>query len=241
MMEKRKDMILVVVTALAIFVSILVGCVPNVAAIYDYDNGIDYITLTFDDGTNETIAEDSTYNLTVNQTSVTYFYIYANFVYYHLSNTTYDYLVSIKITDPNRQSTYIFAEKYGAWTLSPIGSTYSDQGVLASNETYNFTERGTYTVEMEHWLLTNGTLTNADDYNFEIVMGAPSDPSELDMGDQEFLEMTLGFFGVIGFIAAPVFTAKLMGHKDPILMIGLSLMGMITFGVMIYVFLLGGM
>lgn len=222
----------------------VLGVAPNVAAIYDYDNGIDYVTVTFNDTTAVNIADGETYNTTANQTSITLFYIYSNFIYEQLPDTTYTHVFVVIITAPSGTKTYLYPENVGGWTAEPIPPTMMYQGAVQTdpvNDTYALEDDGLYRVHIEKWLITNGTAEVTADHDFRILHGYV-DPSttDLGMGDWEWFGYTLGFIGVIGFVATPMITAKLMSSKDPIVLMSAFLICMIMFGTFVYVFLLGG-
>ena len=238
-MNMIKEIIMAMMIIIGLLLMALTGCVPNIVA-YDYDDQIDYATIYFGDGTNATIAEDGLYNLTVNQTSIIGFYVYSDFIYTYTANTTYSEMVSIVITSPSGQSTYLYATPYGEWALEPVGSTYYIRGALTNNEAYNITRDGLYSIEMEHWMIVNGTVTNSDDYDFGLSSGGSVASGVLFMGDWEFFEMSMGMIGVIGFAATPFVAAKLGSSRDPMVVISAFLICMIMFGTFIYVFLLGG-
>lgn len=222
----------------------VLGVAPNVAAIYDYDNEIDYVTVTFNDTTAVNITDGETYNTNANQTSITLFYIYSNFIYDVDPNSTYVEVWVIIITSPNGSKTYLYPEAVDPWTFEPIPPATMYQGGAqtdAVNDTYALDDDGIYRVHIEKWLITNGTADVTADHDFRILNGYV-DPSEteLGMGDWEWFGYTLGFIGFIGFVATPMITAKLMSSKDPIVLMSAFLICMIMFGSFIYVFLLGG-
>lgn len=222
----------------------VLGVAPNVAALYDYDNGIDYVTVTFNDTTAVNITDGETYSTNANQTSITLFYIYSNFIYDVVPDTTYVEVWVVIITSPNGSKTYLYPEAVDSWTFEPIPPATMYQGGAqtdAVNDTYALDDEGLYRFHIEKWLITNGTAEVTADHDFRILHGYvdPAD-TDLGMGDWEWFQYTLGFIGVIGFVATPMITAKLMSNKDPITLMSAFLICMVMFGTFIYVFLLGG-
>ena len=216
------------------------GFTGNIIA-YDYDNGIDTVTLTFNDTSTEAMIDDGNYSLTVNQTSITTFTVYADYIYTYDPNATYTKIVALTITSPNGTIDYLYAEASGEWLLEPIDTTYYTRGNLICDDVYTFNSYGEYEFYCEQWLLTNGSLSTSDSVIFTIDYdyGLFSD-SDIAMGDYVMLEYGLGFIGAIGFVATPMITAKLMGSRNPMVVISASLICMIMFGTFAYVFLLGG-
>jgi hypothetical protein len=240
----RGERVLVFVAIAMLTICGVLGVAPNVAAIYDYDNGIDYVTVTFNDTTAVNITDGGTYNTTANQTSITLFYIYSNFIYDAAPDTTYVEVWVVIITSPNGSKTYLYPEAVDPWTFEPMPPATMYQGGAQTdpvNDTYALDDEGLYRVHIEKWLITNGTAEVTTDHDFRILYGFV-DPADIDlgMGDWAWFEMVLGFVGVIGFVATPMVTAKLMSSKDPIVLMSAFMVCMIMFGTFIYVFLLGG-
>lgn len=238
----KKETVLAIV-AMAIVVTVgLLGFAPNVLAIYDYDNEFNNVEVVFNDTASVSVAEGATYNVTENQTSITACYVDTDVSYYDPDpNATEDFLLCVIVTDPLGAKEYIYGDWNGTWTFEPVPPTTCGYGPMWANETYELTRNGTYTLRYEQWLVYNGTVTITDSYVFYIQKGlAPGESFDIFMGEWEWFEMGMGFIGVVGFIMTPVFTAKLMGSKDPIVLIGAFMICMIMFGTFIYVFLLGG-
>jgi hypothetical protein len=234
-----KEIIMAMIIVFGLMLIAITGCVPNISA-YDYDDQIDYATLYFGDGTNTTITEGGQYNLTANQTSIIEIYIYSDFQYTYVANTTYDEMIGITIVSPNKITTNLYATPIGEWVLEPVGDMYYLRGGLNTNETYNITHDGLFTIEMQHWMLINDTALYSDNYDFSLSAGGSVASGVLFMGDWEFFEISMGFIGVIGFVTTPFLAARLGSSKDPIVLISAVMICMMVFGVFIYVFLLGG-
>jgi hypothetical protein len=234
-----RKMIVAIIIVFGLMSIAVTGFAPNTSAYY-YDDHIDYATLYFGDGTNATITEGGQYNLTVNQTSIIEIYIYSDFQYTYVANTTYDEMIGITIVSPNKITTNLYAIPTGEWVLEPVGDMYYVRGGLITNETYNITHDGLFTIEMQHWMLINDTALYSDNYDFMLSAGGSVASGVLFMGDWEFFEISMGFIGVIGFAATPFLAARLGSSKDPIVLISAVMICMMVFGVFIYVFLLGG-
>lgn len=222
----------------------MLGFAPNIAA-YDYDNEIDLVTVTFNDTMAVNMSEGARYTTTENQTSISLIYIYWNFIHEIPADTTVDYLWVIIITSPNGSKEFIYPEgDSGTYTIEEVPPIISFHGSVETdpvNDTYSFDEPGTYRFNVEKYLFLNMTGVVTDTHTFEIIHGHESpEITDLGIGDWEWFELTLGFVGVIGFVATPMITAKLMSSKDPITLMSAFLICMIMFGTFIYVFLLGG-
>lgn len=238
----KKETVLALLAIAMVAVIGLLGFAPNVLAVYDYDNQFNNVEVVFNDTASISVAEGATYTTTINQSSMIAFYVDTDVSYYDPDpNASVSKVLCVIIRDPVGDVVYIYGHSNGTWTYEPMPPTNMGYGPMWANETYNMTRNGLYTLQYEQWIVYNGIVTITDIYIFYIQKGiAPGESYDLFMGDYEWFEMSLGFIGVIGFIATPVFTAKLMSSKDPIVMVGVFMMGMITFGVLIYVFLLGG-
>ena len=84
------DIILAGLVAVAVILLSL-GFTGNIIA-YSYDNGMDTVTLTFNDTSTETMIDGDNYSLTINQTSITTFTVYTDYIIY-----TYDPNVVIDV------------------------------------------------------------------------------------------------------------------------------------------------
>lgn len=240
-MIKKETALTILAIAMVVTVGLL-GFAPNVLAIHDYDNQFDNVEVVFNDTASVSMTEGGTYNTTVNQTSIIAFYVDTDVVYDDPDpNASEDFILCVIITNPVGEKEYIYGGFNGTLTAEPIPPTMMFYGAMIANETYNMTRNGTYTLQYEQWLVYNGTVTITDTFVFYIDKGvAPGESYDIYMGDWEYFEMGMGFIGVVGFIMTPVFTAKLMSSKDPIVLMSAFLICMIMFGSFIYVFLLGG-
>lgn len=243
MIIKKETILAFVAIGLIILIGLL-DYTPNILA-YEYDDEFDYVTVEFDDTSSINTTEGAIYNITANQSTIVGFSSYSDVTSPFILNETpwvpFDIILCVIITDPSGFKYYVYGDADPIWTGDVIDGVEHWRGPMSATCNYNITKNGTYTIRCEQWFDFNGTIYKIDDYTFYLKNGLGSDESyDIFMGDWEWFELCMGFIGVVGFIVTPVFTAKLMSSKDPIVMIGVFLMCMITFGVLIYVFLLGG-
>lgn len=247
----KKETVLATLAIAIVAIIGLMGFSPNVAAYDETDTDILTVTFTFDDGTNSTFSNGGSYYLTENQTTVVGISVLAQF-YRHNTTTSGVRFCEYEMEGPAAPIWSVFVPQIpSSWSETVDGETVLESGYYnITGRSYDVGIAGNYSWMFYQSIVENDTLVvyTEPQYIFEFTLTrnvtAGDDGSgatgDIFMGDWEWFEMGMGFIGVVGFIMTTVFTAKLMSHKDPIVMIGAFMICMITFGVFIYVFLLGG-
>jgi hypothetical protein len=236
----RSEKYFIILAAVAVALVMLVGAVPNVSAVSAADNKVIHVTVEFDDDTDNEFIDTENITLTDNQTAVTSFDVYAGQFNAYNGTTPLSY-VAMRLTEPggshedyNLDSFYKIGGGVSGYNSTDLGHYYYDLE-------YEFDKDGAYTFTFIQYLYQSGSWVICPTFTITIYHNVNyTDPVELGMGDWAFFELTLGFIGVIGFIATPMVTAKLMATKDPITLMSAFLICMIMFGTFVYVFLLGG-
>lgn len=248
---KYKEQALVVLAVIMVALVGLLGYSPNIMAETAWDTEIITVTLLFDDGTNTTLTDGQTYNLTMNQTKIAGMSIYATHLTYTFSDLNFR-MVFFYITGPNgHEAHYYPGDDEASWTNVTDGTDMLESGyynmTLVGPERYDISDVGNYFISTYQVLMSNETweyetppISLVLSRSVEGGGAEPEPPSSLGIGDWAWFEMTLGFVGIIGFVATPMVTAKLMSSKDPITLMSAFMICMIMFGTFIYVFLLGG-
>lgn len=239
---------LVCLAALALTLVLVVGAVPNVMAYDATDTEILSVTLTFGDGNTTTLTNGGVYYLNDNQTTVTAISVYAQYFRYNATETILK-RTGLEFTDPEGTiDTGGISADEDSWALDIDNETVLETGYYNVTHTHYVDIDGNHTWVFFQYFIENGTFVYHDDPTdlFTITLvsngtpGSGTDDTTIGMGDWVWFQMVLGFIGVIGFVGTPMVTAKLMSSKNPITLMSAFLICMITFGVFIYVFLLGG-
>lgn len=246
-MKRKHVPILAMLVSMAVMLSF-----ANIVLAYDEsDSEIDSVEFTFnDDAKAEYFIDGTNDNLSEGQNAITWIWIDAGH-FDALANASEISYVKLTVTDPQGNVEIFYITQNGTWPMIYQNATgdevplanatsYYESGNYSDAIDYDFTFDGNYDFVFEQMFLINSTMYIYNEFEITLEYDYDGNGIDIGMGDLNLLNMTLGFIGLVGFVATPMVTAKLMGHKDPITVISAFLICMIIFGVFVYVFLLGG-